>query len=378
VGWLAALSLVIAGAAGAQGNVSSLGQGYPPGQLSTRDLGAGGAFGEIDAESPINPAALTTWGTIGLHFQYDPEFRTVSAGGITERTTTNRFPLFSAAIPIGHFTIGLAFSTVLDRTWETNVTQPLPNQVGDTGTQTYTAQYKSTGGLNDLRLGLGWAVTPWLSIGGAMDWFTGENQITQLTTFSDTNQNVYQASIYENTISYGGVGASGGIILRPISSLALAGSFRVGGNIRARLNDSTTLANGNVPARAGGSLSFTGIPGVTLGGRVDWEQWSRLNDLGVGDVTANNGVGWSAGTDIQGPKIFERTIQLRLGGGRRPLPYAVDGTQIYETDLSGGLGIPFGRGRVTIDVSVVRDWRTSVVGVSESAYIVSTGLTIHP
>lgn len=378
MGWLAALSLVIAGAAGAQGNVSSLGQGYPPGQLSTRDLGAGGAFGEIDAESPINPAALTTWGTIGLHFQYDPEFRTVSAGGITERTTTNRFPLFSAAIPIGHFTIGLAFSTVLDRTWETNVTQPLPNQVGDTGTQTYTAQYKSTGGLNDLRLGLGWAVTPWLSIGGAMDWFTGENQITQLTTFSDTNQNVYQASIYENTISYGGVGASGGIILRPISSLALAGSFRVGGNIRARLNDSTTLANGNVPARAGGSLSFTGIPGVTLGGRVDWEQWSRLNDLGVGDVTANNGVGWSAGTDIQGPKIFERTIQLRLGGGRRPLPYAVDGTQIYETDLSGGLGIPFGRGRVTIDVSVVRDWRTSVVGVSESAYIVSTGLTIHP
>jgi hypothetical protein len=382
VGWLAALSLVTAlvgaGAARAQGNVSSLGQGYPPGQLSTRDLGAGGAFGEIDAESPINPAALTTWGTIGLHFQYDPEFRTVSAGGVTERTTTNRFPLFSAAIPIGHFTIGLAFSTVLDRTWETNVTQPLPNQVGDTGTQTYTAQYKSTGGLNDLRLGLGWAVTPWLSIGGAMDWFTGENQITQLTTFSDTNQNVYQASIYENTISYGGVGASGGIILRPISSLALAGSFRVGGNIRARLNDSTTLANGNVPARAGGSLSFTGIPGVTLGGRVDWEQWSRLNDLGVGDVTANNGLGWSAGTDIQGPKIFERTIQLRLGGGRRPLPYAVDGTQIYETDLSGGLGIPFGRGRVTIDVSVVRDWRTSVVGVSENAYVVSTGLTIHP
>jgi hypothetical protein len=367
-----------AGVAGAQGNVSSLGQGYPPGQLSTRDLGAGGAFGEIDAESPINPAALTSWGTIGLHFQYDPEFRTVSADGVTERTTTNRFPLFSAAIPIGHFTIGLAFSTVLDRTWETNVTSSLPNQVGDTGTQSYTAQYRSTGGLNDLRLGVGWAITPWLSVGGAMDWFTGENQITELTTFSDTTQNVYQASIYQNTISYGGVGASGGIVLRPIHSLALAGSFRVGGNMRARLGDSTTLANGNVPARAGGSVSFSGIPGVTLGGRVDWEQWSRLNDFSVGDVTANNGTGWSVGADVQGPKVFERTIQLRLGGGRRPLPYDVDGTQIYETDLSGGLGIPFGRGRVTIDVSVVRDWRTMVAGVSENAYIVSTGLTIHP
>ena len=66
------------------------------------------------------------------------------------------------------------------------------------------------------------------------------------------------------------------------------------------------------------------------------------------------------------------------GGGRRPLPYAADGTQIYETNLSGGLGVPFGKNRVTIDVSVQRDWRTSVFGVTENAYIVSTGLTIHP
>jgi hypothetical protein len=33
---------------------------------------------------------------------------------------------------------------------------------------------------------------------------------------------------------------------------------------------------------------------------------------------------------------------------------------------------------VTIDVSVQRDWRTSILGVTENAYIVSTGLTIHP
>lgn len=371
-------SLVGAGAARAQGNVSSLGQGYPPGQLSTRDLGAGGAFGEIDAESPINPAALTSWGPIGLHFQYDPELRTVKTDSATERTTTNRFPLFSGAIPIGHFTIGLAFSTVLDRTWQTSITKPLQNEVTDTGSNTFTNTTRSTGGINDLRLGLGWAVTPWLSIGGAVDWFTGENQIIETLVTSDSTPNKYQTSIQENTISYGGIGASGGIVLRPIHSLALAGSFRVGGNIRARLGDSTTLGNSNIPARAGGGIAFSGIPGVTLGGRVDWEQWSKLNGLSVGDVTANDGVGWSVGTDVQGPRVFDRTIQLRLGGGRRPLPYSVDGTQIYETDFSGGLGVPFGRGRVTIDVSVVRDWRTAVNGVSESAYIVSTGLTIHP
>jgi hypothetical protein len=379
--WCAVVVLALASAAGlarAQGNVSTLGQGYPPGQLSTRDLGSGGAFGEIDAESPINPAALGAWGTIGLHFQYDPEFRTVTANGVTERTTTNRFPVLMGAIPLGHFTVGLSFSTLLDRTWETNVTKPLAPQVGDTGTQTSTSTVRSTGGINDLRLGLSWAATPWLAIGAGMDWFTGENQILQQVTFSDTLQNVFQSSSFLESISYGGVGVSAGFILKPVQILSLAGSFRVGGNVRARLGDSTTLANGNIPARAGGSIAFTGIPGVALGARVDWEQWSRLNDLSVGDVTAKDGLGWSGGADVQAFKLFDRTIQLRLGGGRRALPYVVDGVQINETDLSGGVGIPFGRGRVTVDVSVVRDWRTSVVGVTENAYIVSTGLTIHP
>jgi hypothetical protein len=386
--WLLVLVIaagaVDAGLAGAQGNISQIGEGYPVGQLSTRDLGSGGAFGEIDAQSPINPAALGSWGTIGLHFQYDPEFRTLTAGGVTERTTTNRFPLFIGAIPIGHFTVGLSFSTLLDATWQTNTTVPLPNEPTDTGAQSLTTTVRSTGGINDLRFGVAWNVTPWLTVGGAMDWFTGENQISYLSLASDTTNNVYHPSLYQNTTSYGGVGASGGIILRPIKSLMLAGSFRVGGNIRARLNDSSTVFNGNVPARAGGGIAFTGIPGVTIGGRVDWEQWAQLNNftqsglLAQNGFVANDGVGWSVGTDVQGPRVFEHVIDLRLGGGRRPLPYASDGIQIYETNLSGGLGIPFGKNRVTIDVSVQRDWRTSILGVTENAYIVSTGLTIHP
>jgi hypothetical protein len=367
-----------AGSARAQGNVSTLGQGYPPGQLSTRDLGSGGAFGEVDAQSPLNPAALGGWGTIGLHFQYDPEFRTVSAGGVSEHTTTNRFPLFIGAIPLGHFTIGLSFSTLLDRTWETNQKSVIPPEVTDPLPDTVTKTFRSTGGISDLRLGVAWAATPWLAVGAGVDWFTGQNQILQQATFSDTLQGRDFPSVFNSQISYGGIGASAGIILRPISSLALAGSFRVGGNTRARNGDSTTLGNGNIPARAGGSVTFSGVPGVSLGARVDWEQWSKLNDLSVGDVTAKDGIGWSGGADIQGPKLLDRVIVLRIGGGRRALPYVVDGIQIHETNIAGGIGIPFGRGRVTIDISVLHDWRTSVAGVSENAFITSTGLTIHP
>lgn len=374
---VAAVMLPI-GRIGAQGNVSTLGQGYPVGQLSTRDQGSGGAFGEVDAQSPINPAALASWGSLSLHMQYDPEFRTVTADGVTERTTTSRFPLFAGAIPIGKFTVGLSFSTLVDRTWATNTTTTLAAEPGDTASTTATTKVQSTGGINDLRLGIAWAATSWLSVGAAMDWFTGQNQILEAVSVADTTPNRYQESQFLSTISYGGVGASAGFVLRPASFLSVAGSFRVGGNIRARLGDSTTLGNGQVPARGGGGVVFSGIPGVLLSGRVDWEQWSRFNALTVNDVTYKDGVGWSVGTDIQGPRVLDRTINLRLGGGRRPLGSVVDGTAIMETDLSGGIGVPFGRGHAVVDLSLTRAFRTGVVGATEDAYILSTGLTIHP
>src|SRR6185312_14916219 len=47
-----------AAALGAQGSLGLQGYGYPGGELSTRALATGGALGDFDANSPINPAAL--------------------------------------------------------------------------------------------------------------------------------------------------------------------------------------------------------------------------------------------------------------------------------------------------------------------------------
>ena len=41
------------------------GFGYPPGQLSTRALGMGGALAEFDAQSVVNPQAVGAWGPAG-------------------------------------------------------------------------------------------------------------------------------------------------------------------------------------------------------------------------------------------------------------------------------------------------------------------------
>ena len=102
-----------AGTAAAQGSLSTQGYGYPSGELSTRALGTGGSVAEFDPASPINPAALGSWGASPINSairrwwgrtaftaQYDPEFRRVTAGGSSQNATLTRFPLIAVGIPV--------------------------------------------------------------------------------------------------------------------------------------------------------------------------------------------------------------------------------------------------------------------------------------
>ena len=118
-----AAALVLAAAStsvAAQGSLSTQGFGYPPGQVSARASGAGSGNAEIDALSPINPAALINWGASAVFLQTEPEFRTVRAGGQELRTTTWRYPLVMGALSVGpRAIVALSSSTLLDRTWST-------------------------------------------------------------------------------------------------------------------------------------------------------------------------------------------------------------------------------------------------------------------
>jgi hypothetical protein len=363
----------------AQGNVSTQGFGYPTGQLSARAEGGAGAFGEFDAQSPINPAAIASDRTTQIHFQYDPEFRTVEVGGTHETSTTSRFPLAMISGPIwGGGAIALSWSTLLDRTFQVSQSTFIQNYTQNTR-DTLTSTIQSSGGINDIRLTTAWAFGSWLAIGGGLDLFTGENRLLQQVTVTDTIPNQYQQSQFKNSLSYNGVGASGGLTLRPLKWLGLAGSFRYGGGITVREGDSAGVGHGLVPARVGGGLLLNPLQGLLISARYDWEEWSRLNALGRGGLEAQNGGGWSVGADIEGPKLGnQRYITLRVGGGNRPLPYVLAGTPIRETDLSGGLGIPLLGQRSVLDVSVIHADRTQVLGVAETAYILSVGLTIRP
>jgi hypothetical protein len=373
------LMLLAPASLAAQGNVSTQGFGYPTGQLSTRSEGAAGAFGEFDAQSPINPAAIASDRTTQIHFQYDPEFRTVAVGGTHENSTTSRFPLAMISGPLwAGGAIALSWSTLLDRTFQVSQSS-LINNFTNNQRDTLTSTIQSSGGINDLRLTTAWAFGSWLAIGGGLDLFTGQNRLLQQVTVTDSIPNQYQQSQFKNSLSYNGVGASGGITLRPVKWLGLAGSFRYGGGISVREGDSASVAHGLIPARWGGGLLLNPLQGLLISARYDWEQWSRLSALGRGDLQAQNGGGWSVGADIEGPKLgTNRYVTLRVGGGNRPLPYVLAGTPIRETDLSGGLGIPLLGQRSVLDVSVLHADRTQVLGVDEKAFILSVGLTIRP
>jgi len=79
---IAAAVMLMPLAVRAQSNLSSQGFGFPTGQLSARAYGAGGALGEMDPLSPVNPASLGLLPSRILFLQMEPEFRTVK--GVAE------------------------------------------------------------------------------------------------------------------------------------------------------------------------------------------------------------------------------------------------------------------------------------------------------
>src|SRR5687768_17851216 len=100
--WLLVLAAMGgASPAGAQGTLSTQGLGYPPGQLSTQAKTMGGAIGEADPLSPLNPAATGLLPTAILMMQAEPEYRVVHVGNQTQRTSVSRFPVFLGALPLG-------------------------------------------------------------------------------------------------------------------------------------------------------------------------------------------------------------------------------------------------------------------------------------
>jgi hypothetical protein len=359
----------------AQGNLSTQGYGYPQGQLSTRSLGTGGSIGEIDAVSPLNPAAIGLTTNRTVLFQIEPEFRTVKIGGAQERTTTDRYPVVMAAVPFGNnWVTSASSSTLLDRSWSTT-TQRFES-VGATDSVLTTFLESSNGAINDVRLAEAWTNRTWLSIGVGVHGITGRNVVATGRQFPDTTE--FSSFAASRTLSYSGSATSIGVQMVANKFAVFGLDFRRGGKLRARTGDST-LALAHVPDHFGASAAFTGVQGSVFAVRAAHDKWSSIDPLIEFSGHAHDSWDLSGGAEISGPHISGQTLMLRTGVRTRLLPFEADSQPVRERSLSFGSGVAFAHGRMSFDVTGVRQWRTSdVPSVQERAWTLSLSLTARP
>jgi hypothetical protein len=375
---LALASVLLATTSLAQGSLSTQGFGYPPGQLSSRAESMGGASAEVDPWSAVNPAATAGTGVLSLYFQYDPEFRTVTANGATSSTTTARFPLVGLIFPItASWNIALGSSTLVDRSSETRTTrrQPVGSSTGSIDTVTVNDRVRTLGAIDDVRFALGWAASPALHLGVGAHILTGTNQITVRETFPDSAKftNVLQSS----RLSYNGTAMSAGMEWHPSKVLALGVSGRKGGTIRAESGD-TVLATAKVPDHYGAALQYSGWGDANFAVHIARDMWSSMHALTTSTVTAYDAWDVGIGGEATGTRLASRPLTLRVGVRDRTLPFSTTGSSVREISFAAGIGIDLSHNRANLDLGLQRASRSSSSSVAEHAYILSFGLRVIP
>ena len=356
----------------AQGSLSLQGFGYPTGQISARAAGTASALAETDPSSPINPGALPAGGRSVFSFQIDPEFRHVIVGGRGVSTKTVRFPVITFGAKAGtRGFIAASFATLLDRTWDASYSDTV--QVGVDHVPS-TVSTSVRGAINDARIAYAWTFSERLQVGVAFHAFTGGNRMRLERLFADST--TFGTLSQFTNLSYAGSAVSAGVVSRVLEHWYAAGSLRLGGTMRTRLDDSLAT-HANAPNRFGASLTYDGIPGSQLAVRVAHEQWSRMQSLGTAALNARDVTELAVGADIAGPKFQGAVTQVRLGARSRDLPFGWNGHAVSEQTLAFGAGSTFARGWASFDVSLQRSARKGG-GLRETGTILSVGLTVRP
>jgi hypothetical protein len=376
---VALVSLILPVVSTAQGTIGGQGFGYPAGQFSARAMGTGGALGPFDQISPVNPAAIASTSLAEaqlrparmLFAHLEPEFRSTENGAFSSSTRLSRFPLAGAVSRLGRRgTIGLTFSTYLDRTWETSSTSPQSINGDDVD---ITTRYASEGSVSDLRAAMAWLIGSHLQAGIGYHAYTGENRLAigwdfpDSTPFGDVSQQL--------RLTYSGRGASAGAIYNVPSQGAVSVYGRWGGGVKLRAND-TVVATADMPNHVGVALKYTGLRGSTFAAGWESVEWSAMESLGSADLRVRDTRRISFGLETTGPGNGKTSATfLRLGAYQRTLPFDALGSETKETAFSIGTGLAFTRSN--FDLALIRANRSAGAG-RERAWLLSLGIAITP
>lgn len=363
--------LVLPAALAAQGSVSNQGFGYPLGGLSGTAAALAGANGEIDPNSAINPAAITRGNRFSVMLRFEPEFRETKLGTGSANATVMRFPAFQATGAYGRFVGAIGVSTMLDRSWRNQFADSILIGGEPVGS---VLQVGSEGAMSDARAAVGYVVHPRLQLGLSMHALTGENR-TFFSRQFDPTSGVSSVS-QTNSFGFTGTAYSLGVVGEPLKDLVLSGSARFGQGMKLELQGSE-LSSAKVPSRMGVGVTYFGIPGFALFGRLDQTRWTDLEGLGSDSTSIFDSAEYSVGAEALGPRVLGANSALRAGFRSRTLPFGVSGSSVAESGYAFGIGIPVSRGRGSIDLGAQRMTR-QVGGIEEKAWHLSLGFGIRP
>jgi hypothetical protein len=351
------------------------GIGVPGRAISTRAAGSAGAFAMFDAESGLNPAALSGLATMTANFNATQTFRTAENTVGSESLRDSRFPYMAFGGPVRNtgLAFGISYATYTNRdftiaTQDTVDLRDVLVPVFDT--------LSSRGGLSDLRFAAAYRVRPRSVVGGSFHVITGSNRFESHRTFADSQ---YLPVLQSSELSYAGVGASLGAIQQLGSGLWVAAIARSDGKAIVD-RDSARVSDVDLPYSLGLGIRWKAGNQLDLAGHGIFRTWSGANS----DLLASGGTGADntfevvfGGEFISDPRRPTRR-PIRFGARYLTLPFPVQpGQQPTEFAASIGSGVRFAQDRAGIDLAV-EYLRRSAGDFKERGFVISVGVGVRP
>jgi hypothetical protein len=377
---LFACLLVVLLPAAAQAQSSQFGVrglGLPGREQSARSMGSAGAFALFDGESGLSPAALAYLGLMTASFTGMSDYRTSETPAGSSSIRNFRFPQFLVGGPIKGLPISASFGFSNYMTRDFSFAFPGSVTFGGGPAIGLVDTLQSTGGINDLRLGLAYRPGRRVSVGVAAHIITGTNRLSLKRVFSDT---LYTPAVQRTELSIAAFGVSLGVLAQLTNSLAVSALARSDGTASID-RDSTEVGRVNLPVTLGGGLRWHPARRLDLAGQVLWRNWSTASDqlMALGGTGANNTLELAGGLEFVTHARRPGHLPLRLGVRRATLPFPVTaGAEAKEFGISAGTGFSFAAERGTLSFAVERAWRSETAGFRERAWIVTAGVTIRP
>jgi hypothetical protein len=351
------------------------GLGVPGRPLSTRAAGSSGAFGMFDAESGLNPAALSGLAVMTANFNGTQSFRTAENPAGSESLRDSRFPhvAFGGPVPGTPLVVGLSYSTYANRdfsvaTRDTVELREVLVPVSDT--------LSSRGGLSDLRLAAAYKLRERIAVGSAFHIVTGSNRLESRRTFSDGQYLPVEQSA---ELSYAGVGVSVGAVQQLGAGLWVAAIARSDGKVIVD-RDSARVSQVDLPYTLGLGVRWQASSRLDLASHGIFRTWSGANSdlLASGGTGADNTFEASIGGEYIGDPRRPYRRPIRFGARYATLPFPLQpGVQPKEFGVSLGSGVRFAQDRAGIDLAVEHLWR-SAGDFKERAFVISIGVGVRP